>query len=1570
MKALSYFVKCLFVCVPALLVIEANAVPAPGPSADTRAGLDFWALDRLHMPEYHPSRNLVQNPGFEAGFNYWQWQAHSFTDEPIDFCAISTENPQSGKRALTLRSGMFPAAVASFGIPVEQDQDYTVSFYARGEAGKKQTVSVSVLAHEMAKEFEVSGSGWKRYTWTVKMPKPVLNVAFGNFTKGPQEGWKDTPGMIRWIGPAPESRIYIDSVQLEKGPQATEFTTKPAMAWVTGGQRGNLWEPENNPHALLHILGAPGSAGKATLKASDFLDQETERGTLDYQLDDNGEANLPLPWAAQLPLGVHVIDMSLSQNGYTGRDTSRLTVMRFLKNEHRNKNLFSGHCSFLSEAGKREAEFCTRIGLGSMILFNPASHSVHKTLEENGILHFSSILDDGGGFKAMGWKDCELNPLYLAKPKLYGYKMTPEQLGQVEDLSYQKAKAYPEVKYWKLNNEPLVAPCYGNDTAMSQMIEVLLAARKGVLRANPEAQMVGSDPGDMDPRGGIEFIDHQLTVAGDRKVYEIPAIHPYRQRPESPDLDADTRTYLDMLARHEFTKDVWFTEGIYPIKYNIPEWKLVPFQATAADHWRFGDLSYSMGWQERYAAAFSARNWLVGLKYADRVKLYVDWGILSNSKSGVDMTPGPSAFAPNTLGHILGNATFKTDVDLGFDTRCYVFEDEMKRPVAAVWYYNLESDKGKAPGNVLDVSALTKAFPDIEYADLMGNFHPLKASLPVGPFPIFIRGVKGTSDAFVENLRQASLLNIKGSLRASVSLQSLTQSIIRVDNSTNKPFTGRYQLKKHGKLVAEDSITIAPRKTWTRLHEQALQPNAINYSGLSIELTADGKTEPAVLRLPQDAMAWPKRQTPITLTGNQLEWQSAFHMAMSTTPYYRLPFAPAGEAANKYWKNRIPWKDDDDFSATMYATWDEQALYLAFAVKDDVFHANPNLKQAWNGDSIQLYFDSWADARQHREESYGPDDQSFIVWPNPATPGVGTVIRDHPPEKQLAFLDAGPVKNARSTVTRKDGVTFYELALPLRDLNPIQQLKEGTIFGFTPLINDDDGDYRKSGLKLYERGVEPNGRPDLYPAVILGPYISAAAVQTIHVSPAGDDAAEGSFGHPFATFERAEKAVAALNSSAAAEPIERVEVLFGGGIYPLDKPVVIRPDQGGTAAYPVIYRASGDTPPVFTGGRTITGWTVGTNGAWTVQLPEVKAGTWNFAQLFVNGTRRFRPRLPKQDYFTTTNDFEASEQGINGFYYQEDGLDPNWANLSDIEFHTLHIWSASRVRPRSIDAQKKIVHFLKTRKYNKYWGSYKGPGWGEKGCRFWAENVKEAFGAPGEWYLDRPTGILSYMPMGGVYTLGISPGTTVHDNRIHDISAFTYGGWGLYADQGSSYIHLYNNLVYNTKTGGFDQNFGRENIVENNIFANALKDQVSRSNDEDHMSFFFRNNIVYWNNDGPLFGGNWKSGTRGLKDGKPTQHYELGPNLYWQTAGKQELFPGKQTMAQWQADNAQDAGSLVADPLFENPTANNFCLKPGSPAGKIGFKPFDAYSAGPCEPDRLPKFAIHPVPTMYEIKSN
>jgi len=189
----------------------------------------------------------------------------------------------------------------------------------------------------------------------------------------------------------------------------------------------------------------------------------------------------------------------------------------------------------------------------------------------------------------------------------------------------------------------------------------------------------------------------------------------------------------------------------------------------------------------------------------------------------------------------------------------------------------------------------------------------------------------------------------------------------------------------------------------------------------------------------------------------------------------------------------------------------------------------------------------------------------------------------------------------------------------------------------------------------------------------------------------------------------------------------------------------------------------------------------------------------------------------------------------------------------------------------------------------------------------------------------------------------------VEGNVIHDIASHDYGGWGLYTDEGSTGIVMRGNCVYRTSSGGFHQHYGRDNLIENNVFAAARDWQLQRSRVENHTSFRFERNIVWWDSDTPLVNGDWKTGL------------ELRTNCYWNAAGPVR-FPGNSDLAGWQ-QTGQEVGSIVADPRFANPAAGDFTLPPDSPVFALGWQPIDATQAGPRRPP--PTDDLAPVPSIW-----
>ena len=259
--------------------------------------------------------------------------------------------------------------------------------------------------------------------------------------------------------------------------------------------------------------------------------------------------------------------------------------------------------------------------------------------------------------------------------------------------------------------------------------------------------------------------------------------------------------------------------------------------------------------------------------------------------------------------------------------------------------------------------------------------------------------------------------------------------------------------------------------------------------------------------------------------------------------------------------------------------------------------------------------------------------------------------------------------------------------------------------------------------------------------------IPHAKGKVFYVSPRGNDAWSGKLAEPnragtdgpFATLARARDAIRAMQ---ARQPLRKpVTVYVRGGVYTLNATLVFLPEDSGTAQCPITYAAYPGEKPVLSGGRAITGWKKAQNGQgntlWTAEVPRVKEGGWYFHQLFVNGQRRQRARSPNTGFFHADGIFQAGDPAT--FKFHSGDIHAGWIEQGDVEVVGLEKWAEFRLPLKGVDMATNTATLAAARQP---WGD-------DKDARYWVENAADALDAPGEWFLDRRSGTLSYLALPG-----------------------------------------------------------------------------------------------------------------------------------------------------------------------------------------------------------------------------
>jgi len=242
------------------------------------------------------------------------------------------------------------------------------------------------------------------------------------------------------------------------------------------------------------------------------------------------------------------------------------------------------------------------------------------------------------------------------------------------------------------------------------------------------------------------------------------------------------------------------------------------------------------------------------------------------------------------------------------------------------------------------------------------------------------------------------------------------------------------------------------------------------------------------------------------------------------------------------------------------------------------------------------------------------------------------------------------------------------------------------------------------------------------------PLFAADAPAEFYISPEGSDENPGTFEKPLATLAGARDLIRKNKASLSGN----ITVYLKDGSYTLREPFVLESQDSPAGSAALLFAAAPGANPLLTGGVPVTGWTKQSDNRWTASIPKETAAMVRFPQLFRDGKRLTRARFPNEGYLTIVK----VTKDLRQLQFDQKLPDEN-APGPDAMLVCLLDWIDSRV---NIDRIQGDTLFTR-----------QPAGWiGHRNCssspkrKAWLENSIAFLDQPGEWVLDKNSGVITY----------------------------------------------------------------------------------------------------------------------------------------------------------------------------------------------------------------------------------
>lgn len=370
-------------------------------------------------------------------------------------------------------------------------------------------------------------------------------------------------------------------------------------------------------------------------------------------------------------------------------------------------------------------------------------------------------------------------------------------------------------------------------------------------------------------------------------------------------------------------------------------------------------------------------------------------------------------------------------------------------------------------------------------------------------------------------------------------------------------------------------------------------------------------------------------------------------------------------------------------------------------------------------------------------------------------------------------IDANPVSEPERTLLISKITDYYDIYNNSKEY-VLAAYSNGLMYGYEDnRFHGERNITRAEACVLIMRMQDAGGfaRPD-YGDTDNSPVVNAGNL--LYISPNGSDSGDGTENSPFKTLEAAQDKIVEL-SATGKYPEEGITVYLRGGDYILDKSFELSAAGSGKDSAPVVYSSyPGETARITGGVRldydkfepissdaaqkllsksaadkvlqmNLTECGITDLGELSLRGYGITSGTIPQAELYIDGNRKQLARWPNTDWVGTTEIVRSGKRSktgvLEGAVFKIDYDEPNKWKTNIDEIYTSGVlgenfffgyFPLEKIERGQITLREGAV----TNYYSKHFIRY--------------ENIFEELDTPGEYYIDRKSGMLYLYPEEGL----------------------------------------------------------------------------------------------------------------------------------------------------------------------------------------------------------------------------